>query len=71
MKPSLDQRLASFLRGWSHKRIEARIPPGSDFDIGRQTCGVDVALAINDRSIVERSNACCKRIDKLVKVSIR
>src|SRR6266851_9313258 len=48
MKAFPNQRLDPFLRSWSHKRINARIPPRSDFDIGRQTCCVDKALGIND-----------------------
>jgi hypothetical protein len=35
VKASLNQRLDPLLSGWSHKRINARIPPSSDFDIGR------------------------------------
>jgi hypothetical protein len=71
VKASLNQRLNPLLRGWSHKRINARIPPGSDFDIGRQTRSVDKALSINNCPLVERGDSSRKRIDKLVKVSIR
>src|SRR5215471_6708059 len=71
VKASLHQRLDPLLRGWSYYRSKARIPPGCNFDIRRQTGSVDKALGINDCPLVERGDPGRKRIDKPVKVSIR
>src|SRR5262245_33193213 len=66
VKASLDQCLDSLLRGWPFNRSNACIPPGSDFNIGRQTVSVDKSLDIYDCSLVEPSDSRCKRINKLI-----
>src|SRR5215470_11873191 len=71
VKTLFHQRLDFLLSGWAHDRSKARIPPGCDFDVRRQTSSVDKALGINDCSPVERGDPGRKRIDKPVKVSIR
>jgi hypothetical protein len=40
------------LCGWSPERSDARIPPGAEFDVRRQA-GVDQALSLSDRPLVE------------------
>src|SRR6516165_1765545 len=69
-KASLNQRLDSFLRRWAYHRNDARIPPGFDFDIRRQTRDVNEAFGVLDGLFVEGGNPGGKRIDKSVKVSI-
>jgi len=71
VKASLHQRLDPLLRGWSSHRSKARVPPGCNFDVRRQTSSVDKALSINDCPFVERGDPGRKRIDKPVKLSIR
>src|SRR5437899_7090038 len=70
-KASPNQLLDPLLCGWSCHRSDARVPPGFDFDIRRQTSDVDEAPSIHDCSFVERGDSGGKRIDKSVKVSIR
>src|SRR5450631_3025390 len=70
-KASPDQLLDSLLCGWSCHRSNARVPPGFDFDIRRQTSDVDKASGIHDCPFVEGGDSGGKRIDKSVKVSIR
>src|ERR1700730_16468829 len=70
-KASPNQLLDPLLCGWSCHRSNARVPPGFDFDIRRQTSDVDKAPGIHDCSFVERGDSGGKRIDKSVKVSIR
>src|SRR5260221_1941302 len=70
-KASPNQLLAPVLRGWSCHRSNARVPPGFDFDIRRQTSDVDKAPGIHDCPFVEGGDSGGKRIDKSVKVSIR
>jgi hypothetical protein len=41
-----------FLGGGSTKRLDARIPPGAEFDVRRQA-GVDEPLGVGDRPFVE------------------
>src|SRR5215813_405837 len=71
VKAQLHQFFNPLLSRWSCDRSKARIPPSCDFDIRRQTSGVDKALRINDRPLVERGNPGRKRIDKAIKVSVR
>src|SRR5258707_4310560 len=70
-KPSPNQLLDPLLCGWSCHRSNARVPPGFDFDIRRQTSDVDKAPGIHDCPFVEGGDSAGKRIDKSVKVSIR
>src|SRR6202521_5743969 len=70
-KASPNQLLDPLLCGWSCHRSNARVPPGFDFDIRRQTRDVDEAPSIHDCPFVERGDSGGKRIDKSVKVSIR
>src|SRR5216683_4869919 len=69
-KASPNQLLDPLLCGWSCHRSNARVPPGFDFDIRRQTSDVDKAPSIHDCAFVERGDSAGKRIDKFVKVSI-
>src|SRR2546422_9358182 len=52
-------------------RSNARVPPGFDFDIRRQTSEVDKAPGIHDCVFVEGGDSAGERIDKSVEVSIR
>ena len=70
-KASPNQLLDPLLCGWSCHRSNARVPPGFDFDIRRQTSDVDKAPGIHDCPFVEGGDSGGKRIDKSVKVSIR
>src|SRR6266851_2856205 len=70
-KASPNQLLDPLLCGWSCHRSNARVPPGFDFDIRRQTSDVDKAPGVHDCPFVEGSDSVGKRIDKSVKVSIR
>src|SRR5450631_803517 len=70
-KASPNQLLDPLLCGWSCHRSNARVPPGFDFDIRRQTSDVDKASGIHDCPFVEGGDSGGKRIDKSVKVSIR
>src|ERR1700686_5338980 len=70
-KASPNQLLDPLLCGWSCHRSNARVPPGFDFDIRRQTSDVDEAPGIHDCPFVEGSDSAGKRIDKSVKVGIR
>src|SRR5712691_6282312 len=70
-KASPNQLLDPLLCGWSCHRSKARVPPGFDFDIRRQTSDVDKAPGIRDCPFVEGGDSGGKRIDKSVKVSIR
>src|ERR1700694_4189321 len=70
-KASPNQLLDPRLRGWSCHRSNARVPPGFDFDIRRQTSDVDKSPGVHDCPFVEGGDPGCKRIDKSVKVSIR
>src|SRR6202140_5187815 len=70
-KASPNQLLDPLLCGWSCHRSKARVPPGFDFDIRRQTSDVDKAPDIHDCPFVEGGDSGGKRIDKSVKVSIR
>src|SRR5580765_6028448 len=63
-KASPNQLLDPFLCGWSSHRSNARVPPGFDFDIMRQTSDVDKAPDIHDGPFVEGGNSRGKRIDK-------
>src|SRR6266481_4068126 len=69
-KTSPNQLLDPFLCGWSCHRSNARVPPGFDFDVRRQTSDVDQAPGIHDCPFVEGGDSGGKRIDKSVKVSI-
>jgi len=69
-KASPNQLLDPLLCGWSCHRSNARVPPGFDFDIRRQTRDVDKAPGIHDCPFVEGGDSAGKRIDKSVKVSI-
>src|SRR6202047_2472312 len=66
-----NQLLDPLLRGWPCHRSNARVPPGFDFDIRRQTSDVDKPPRVHDCPFVEGGASGCKRIDKSVKVSIR
>src|SRR5229473_1105607 len=70
-KASPNQLLDPLLCGWSCHRSKARVPPGFDFDIRRQTSDVDKAPGIHDCPFVEGGDSGGKRTDKSVKVSIR
>src|SRR6266568_4115360 len=70
-KASPNQLLDPLLCGWSCHRSNARVPPGFDFDIRRQTSDVDKAPGIHDCPFVEGGDSGGKRIDKSVKISIR
>src|SRR6266567_3719791 len=70
-KASPNQLLDPLLCGWSCHRSNARVPPGFDLDIWRQTSDVDEAPGIHDCPFVEGGDSGGKRIDKSVKVSIR
>jgi hypothetical protein len=70
-KASPNQLLDPPLCGWSCHRSNARVPPGFDFDIRRQTSDVDKAPGIHDCPFVEGGDSAGKRIDKSVKVTIR
>src|SRR5712691_3721560 len=70
-KASPNQVLDPLLCGWSCHRSKARVPPGFDFDIRRQTSDVDKAPGIRDCPFVEGGDSGGKRIDKSVEVSIR
>src|SRR3989449_703889 len=52
-KASPNQLLDPLLRGWSCHGSKARVPPGFDFDIRRQTSDVDKAPGIHDCPFVE------------------
>src|SRR5689334_12956628 len=52
-KASPDQLLDALLCGWSCHRSNARVPPGFDFDIRRQTSQVDQAPGVHDGPFVE------------------
>src|SRR6266436_2418356 len=69
-KASPNQLLNPLLCGWSRHRSDARVPPGFDFDIRRQTSEVDKAPGIHDCPFVEGGDSAGERIDKSVKVSI-
>src|SRR5450432_3425215 len=69
-KASPNQLLDPLLCGWSCHRSNARVPPGFDFDIRRQTSDVNEASSIHDCPFVEGGDSGGKRIDKSVKVSI-
>src|SRR2546429_1622212 len=70
-KASPNQLLDPILCGWSCHRSNARVPPGFDLDIRRQTSDVDKAPGVHDCPFVEGGDSVGKRIDKSVKVSIR
>src|SRR2546422_5960666 len=70
-KASPNQLLDPLLCGWSCHRSKARVPPGFDFDIRRQTSNVDKAPGVHDCPFVEGGDSVGKRIDKSVKVTIR
>src|SRR5260370_19291705 len=67
---SPNQLLDPLLCGWSCHRSNARVPPGFDFDIRRQTSEVDKAPGVHDGPFVEGGDSAGERIDKSVKVSI-
>src|SRR3984957_16569159 len=69
-KASPNQLLDPLLCSWSCHRSNARVPPGFDFDIRRQTSDVDKAPGIHDCPFVEGGDSGGKRVDKSVKVSI-
>src|SRR5438270_5784481 len=69
-KASPNQLLDPLLCGWSCHRSNARVPPGFDFDIRRQTNEVDKAPGVHDGPFVEGGDSAGERIDKSVKVSI-
>src|SRR5258708_31964185 len=69
-KASPNQLLDPLLCGWSCHRSNARVPPGFDFDIRRQTSEVDKAPGVHDGPFVEGGDSAGERIDKSVKVSI-
>src|ERR1700751_1955176 len=52
-KASPNQLLDPLLCGWSSHRSNARVPPGFDFDVRRQTSDVDKASGIHDCPFVE------------------
>src|SRR6202035_2452656 len=70
-KASPNQLLDPLLCGWSCHRSNARVPPGFDFDIRRQTSDVDKAPSVHDCPLVEGGDSGGKRIDKSVEVSIQ
>src|SRR6266700_291929 len=70
-KASPNQLLDPLLCGWSCHRGNARVPPGFDLDIRRQTSDVDQAPGVHDCPFVEGGDSVGKRIDKSVKVTIR
>src|ERR1700676_2861854 len=70
-KASPNQLLNPLLCGWPCHRSKARVPPGFDFDVRRQTTDVDKAPGIHDCPLVEGGDSGGKRIDKSVKVGIR
>src|SRR5207244_11857604 len=69
-KASPNQLLDPLLCGWSCHRSNARVPPGFDFDIRRQTSEVDKAPGVHDGPFVEGGDSAGERIDKSVTVSI-
>src|ERR1700693_4155013 len=69
-KASPNQLVDPLLCGWSCHRSNARVPPGFDFDIRRQTSDVDKASGIHDCPFVEGGDSGGKRIDKSVKICI-
>src|SRR6266446_6163756 len=70
-KASPNQLLDPLLCSWSCHRSNARVPPGFDLDIRRQTSDVDQAPGVHDCPFVEGGDSVGKRIDKSVKVTIR
>src|ERR1043166_4303533 len=70
-KASPNQLLDPLLCSWSCHRSNARVPPGFDFDIRRQTSDVDEAPGIHDCPFVEGGDSAGERIDKSVEVGIR
>lgn len=64
-KASPDQLRDPLLWGWSCHRSNARVPPGFDFDIRRQTSYVDKAPDVHDCPLVEGGDSGGKRIDNL------
>src|SRR5579872_3621004 len=70
-KASPNQLLDPLLCSWPCHRSNARIPPGFDFDVRRQTGDVDKAPDIQEGRFVDGGDSGSKCIDKSVKVSIR
>src|SRR5450755_4207236 len=69
-KAAPNQFLDALLRGWPSHRSDARVPPGFDFDIRRQTSDVDEAPGVHDCPFVERCDSGGKLIDKSVELGI-
>src|ERR1700741_2807156 len=70
MKSPLEKLLDSLLRSRPNDRGNAYVPLGRDFVIGRQASDVDEALGLADRPFVERSDAGCQSLDKIVEFRV-
>src|SRR6202030_4036835 len=63
------QLFDSILGGGSPERTNARIPPGADLDVRRQA-GVDEALGVSDRPLVESGDPRGKCIYESVQIGV-
>jgi hypothetical protein len=63
-KPSLQQPFDPLLCGGLCHRSNARVPPGFDFNVGRQAGNVDQALGMSECLFVERGDPGGKCVNK-------
>jgi hypothetical protein len=70
LEPLLQEGFDSFLRRWSFDGGHAGVPAGSDFDVGRQAGFIHEALGVGDRSLVERRDPGCERLNEVVQLGV-
>src|ERR1700735_1673120 len=70
LKSLVEQLFDFLLRGWPRDRFHASIPPGCNFDVGRQTRVVYKAFGIADGPLIERADPSRERINKRVEVGV-
>src|SRR3954451_940164 len=66
MEAARHQRLDPGLGGGPSKRGDEGVPLRCDLSIRWQACGVDQALGVCDRLLVERGDPHCQSIDEAV-----
>src|SRR3954468_13269377 len=71
LEPVLQEGLDSLLRRRSPDGGHARVPAGSDLDVGRQAGFVDEVLGVGDGPLVERGDPGCESVDEVVQLAIR
>src|ERR1700685_834524 len=69
VESTLHQRFDPILGGGSTERSDAGIPPGAEFDVRRKT-GVDEALGVSDRPLIELGDPSGECIHERIKLGI-